>query len=158
LNLEEALTTEMLRKLPAHEVMARTGWGEARGDAASQSPVLWALMNRLRNRHRGARSMHDVALAPKQFSTWNANDPNRAKAAAVDTNDPIYAALVDLSQRIMSGQEADPTAGAEYYHTKGITPNWDFSKLEPAGEFGRHVFYRSRKRADKAATPSPAGD
>jgi N-acetylmuramoyl-L-alanine amidase len=129
-----------------HLVAARTVYGEARGDPASQEAIAHVILNRL-NSGRFGKTIHDVVLKPKQFSAWNPTDPNREVMLRTPAADPRYGKVRDLVLRALSGETPDPTGGAEFYHARGVTPkDWDFSQLEPAGEFGKHLFYRRRAR------------
>ncbi len=150
--LDKSLIAEAMKPGSPLYVLARTAHGEARGDPASQTSVMHSLLNRLKSGYRGAKSLQDLIDQPKQYSAWNPNDPNREQMLNITPEDPAFARIVALAQQVLAGSVKDPTGGAELYHTESITPNWDFSKLEPAGQFGQHVFYRKR-----TSRKTPAG-
>ncbi len=66
------------------DVLARTIWGEARGEGiAGQIAVGWCIRNRVEmDLHNDGRpdwwgeGYEGVCRAPWQFSCWNKNDPN----------------------------------------------------------------------------------
>jgi len=128
------------------DILARTLWGEARGESArGMEAVAAVVMNRLavarrRGRHWWGDSVAGICRAPWQFSCWNAGDPNRAKLLAVDSRDPAFAMALRIARRAMSGRLPDPTGGATHYHAAGVSPAWAAGKA-PSAEIGRHLFY-----------------
>jgi spore germination cell wall hydrolase CwlJ-like protein len=123
------------------DVLARTLWGEARGEgAAGMAAVAAVIVNRLR---RPARFGHDVAAvcqAARQFSCWNEGDANRAKLLAVDARDAAFAAALRIARRALAGALADPVDGACHYHAAGVAPRWARGRA-PCAVVGRHFFY-----------------
>ncbi len=119
--------------LAPEDLAARTVYGEARGDPASQQAVAAVLLNRLAfmRRARPAASMADVALAPRQLSAWNPGDPNRAEMLAVPEEDPVLSGIRGMVAGMMARRLADPTGGATMYHNVGGRPAWDWSALAP---------------------------
>lgn len=91
------------------DVMARTLWGEARGESHTGIvAVAWVILNRARA-DIGADGKPDwwgegiigVCCKPWQFSCWNENDPNRAKMIALKEGDTLFERL-----RFVAGQTA----------------------------------------------------
>jgi spore germination cell wall hydrolase CwlJ-like protein len=125
----------------AVDVLARTLWGEARGEPVrGLEAVAAVVMNRVR---RGGWWGHDVASVctkPSQFSCWNAGDPNRAKLERVDENDRMFRVCVRIARRAVGGSVRDPTHGATHYHVRGTVPAWAHGR-EPSAEIGNHLFY-----------------
>ncbi|MBI5120055.1 MAG: cell wall hydrolase [Rhodospirillales bacterium] len=79
------------------DILARTLWGEARGESkAGREAVARVVLNRVAHaRAKGGRfwwggDIFSVCLKPWQFSCWNANDPNRAKLEAVQEGNKIF--------------------------------------------------------------------
>ncbi|HJR27754.1 MAG TPA: cell wall hydrolase, partial [Pseudomonas sp.] len=62
------------------DVLARTLWGEARGEGLpGQIAVAWAIRNRVNDgkaRSWWGEGYAGVCQAPYQFSCWNKSDPN----------------------------------------------------------------------------------
>lgn len=116
-------------------------WREARGcESEARRGVLHVIRNRAAARFRGD-SLTAVVLAPYQFSSFNARDPN----AALMPN-PKHAgdwrawleccALVDEPG-------PDPTGGALMYHScaPGNFPDWAMPEKQTA-RIGPFWFYR----------------
>lgn len=131
------------------QVLARTLWGEARGEPVrGKEAVAAVVLNRVaRAQARGGRywwggDIVAVCLKPWQFSCWNAADPNRAKLLAVTEADAAFAACLRIARRAVAGSLTDPTAGATHYHARGIHPPWAW-RLAPCAEIGGHLFYNT---------------
>lgn len=128
------------------DVLARTIWGEARGEGrAGQEAVAAVILNRVRlAEERGGwwwgRSVAEVCRRPWQFSCWNENDPNRAKVEAVTPANQSFACCREVARRALAGELADPTGGATHYHAKSILPPWA-RRRTPSAVIGRHLFY-----------------
>lgn len=128
------------------DILARTLWGEARGEgAAGMEAVAAVVMNRvalarIRGRMWWGDSVAEVCRKPWQFSCWNERDPNRAKLLAVSSTDPVFALALRIARRAAAGGLADPTRGATHYHARGIMPGWAAGQV-PVAEIGRHLFY-----------------
>lgn len=62
------------------DILARTLWGEARGEGlAGQIAVAWTIRNRVNDgkaKSWWGEGYAGVCQAPYQFSCWNKNDPN----------------------------------------------------------------------------------
>ena len=66
------------------EYMARTIWGEARGeDEQGKIAVGHVIKNRRDKQTWMGKTIKDVCLKKWQFSCWNENDPNREKILAL---------------------------------------------------------------------------
>lgn len=143
---EAAALTVTARDL---DIAAGTVWGEARGKPPTDDiAVAHVIVNRARlaaayvaRKGRphplfGDGTLAGACLAPWQFSCWNANDPNRAKMAAL--SDVTLAPFKALVQRALI--EPDPTRGATHYHADYVSPAWAAGK-EPTVTLGPHLFY-----------------
>jgi spore germination cell wall hydrolase CwlJ-like protein len=130
------------------DTLARTLWGEARGEPVRGIEAVAAVvMNRVaRARMRGGwwwgDSVLTVCRKPYQFSCWNVTDPNRPKLLAVTADDPVFAICQRVARRAIAGLLPDPTNGATHYHWVGINPSWARGH-GPSAEIGRHIFYNT---------------
>lgn len=133
------------------EIMAKTIYGEARGEGAEgMEAVACVIMNRFRARKwfTGYRekygvkipSIAETCLKPKQFSCWNKNDPNRPLLDKIDAGNEVFSGCLRLAARAMAGELEDFTNGATFYHTKAVRPRWAMHK-SPCYEVGNHLFY-----------------
>jgi N-acetylmuramoyl-L-alanine amidase len=126
------------------DVLARTLWGEARGEpVAGRLAVAWVVLNRVarNSAKRFGATIAEVCRKPFQFSCWNASDPNRAKIERVDVDDPVFRDCLELARQVVNGSlAADPTAGSDHYHANGVQPNWAKGHA-PIRTIGRHRFY-----------------
>jgi len=110
----------------ALDTMARTLWGEARGEGAlGMQAVAAVIVNRVRSRRFGPDAIA-VCRARRQFSCWNEGDSKRA--------------LLIAAGDAQGGLADDPTRGSTHYHARYVNPRWARGKA-PAAEIGRHVFY-----------------
>lgn len=131
----------------AVDVLARTIWGEARGEgSAGMQAVACVVMNRVRVSRELAgywwgNDVIQVCHKPYQFSCWNKDDPNAAAIKKVDQSDLIFATALRIARRAIVGYLDDPTFGATHYHAAGIAPYWAKNK-EPVCVIGRHIFYK----------------
>jgi len=130
----------------AVDVLARTMWGEARGQPkGGMEAVASVVLNRVAvARERGGfwwgNDIISVCQKPFQFSCWNANDPNRAKLMAVDARNMHFATCLRIARRAVNGVLADHTGFATHYHAKSIMPKWAVGKT-PGAVIGDHIFY-----------------
>jgi len=127
------------------DVLARTIWGEARGEEQfGRLGVAAVVLNRLKRGqpHRFGATIADVCLKSKQFSCWNADDPNFEKLKGIDETDRHFRACIEIAARAVNGTFSDPTNGSDHYHTVGVSPAWSKEK-EPAVVIGVHKFYNN---------------
>jgi N-acetylmuramoyl-L-alanine amidase len=131
----------------AVDILARTLWGEARGEPVrGKEAVAAVVMNRIaraRSRAGGywwGNSVETVCLKPWQFSCWNDTDPNAAKLPRVTVTDRQFRICLRIARRAVGGVLDDPTGGATHYHRRGILPPWS-RRLTPSAEIGHHLFY-----------------
>lgn len=129
------------------DVLARTLWGEARGEGAmGMQAVACVILNRVRvarakGRYWWGDDIVAVCQKPYQFSCWNKDDLNYRRLLAVDDADMQYATALRLARRAVHDLLEDSTGGATHYHAAGMTPHW--ARLEkPTAVIGRHIFYR----------------
>lgn len=126
------------------DVLARTIWGEARGEGyAGMQAVANVIMNRVKRGGWYGLTITEVCKKPKQFSCWNANDPNYVKIKNVTTDNNQFLQAVEIARQAVAGTLPDITSGATEYHATNIKPAWNYAKLEEVGVIGNHKFYRS---------------
>ena len=125
-------------------VLARTIWGEARGEGyAGMQAVANVIMNRVKRGGWYGLTVTEVCKKPYQFSCWNVNDPNYAKIKNVTTDNNQFLQALEIARQAVAGTLPDITSGATEYHAISIKPNWNYAKLEEVGVIGNHKFYRS---------------
>lgn len=126
----------------AIDIMARTAWGEARGEGPEgMRAVCHVIMNRANKGGWWGSSVVQVAQKPWQFSAWNENDPNRAKLQAVNDNDPEFRQALEIAEAVYNGELEDSTDGATHYHANWMRPAWADDALISA-QIGQHTFYK----------------
>lgn len=132
----------------AVDTLARTLWGEARGEPVRGIEAVAAVVvNRVRRAVAEGGcwwggSVIDVCRKPWQFACWNPSDPNRAKLMAVGPSDPVFATCLRVARRAMAGVLPDPTGGATHYHRVGAHPAWAAGCV-PSAEIGNGVFFNT---------------
>ncbi len=129
------------------DVLARTIWGEARGEgSAGMSGVAAVIMNRLRiaEHHEDGywwgNTIIQICQKPYQFSCWNVDDPNLSKLLAMDERDLYFTTAKRIARRYVYARGDDVTGGATHYHARGITPSWAVRE-KPVAVIGNHIFY-----------------
>ncbi|MEI6986833.1 MAG: cell wall hydrolase [Rhodospirillaceae bacterium] len=130
----------------AVDTLARTLWGEARGEPVRGIEAVAAVVvNRVRvaTKHGGmwwGSTIIGVCRKPYQFSCWNTSDPNYPKLMAVKPGQPVFDSCLRIARRAISGVLPDPTDGATHYHTRSVHPTWAQGRV-PCAEIGCHLFY-----------------
>jgi spore germination cell wall hydrolase CwlJ-like protein len=138
------------------DTLARTLWGEARGEGkAGMEAVAAVIMNRV-NLDIGKDGKPDwwgegvegVCRKPWQFTCWSIGDANLHKIDRVTASDVQFAQALDIAKRAVAGELADPTGGATHYVTEAVLPRTSWARLEngmpriPTAQIGRHVFFK----------------
>lgn len=134
------------------QVLALTGYGEARGEPVTGLiAVMQVVMNRVAD-PRWPATVPGCCLQPWQFSCWNRNDPNRAlllviagalaegRAMPGAARRPMAEAL-HVADGVMTRAYRDLVFGACHYHAQGVSPNWARGR-KPITTIGHHLFYR----------------
>lgn len=125
----------------AADVLARTLWGEARGEgSAGMQAVANVVMNRAARGGWWGDDIIGVCQKPYQFSCWNKDDPNYRQLLAVDGRDLYFATAQRIARRAVYGRLDDITGGADHYHAAGISPYWAQGQ-KPCAVIGNHIFY-----------------
>lgn len=130
------------------DVLARTLWGEARGEgSAGMQAVACVILNRVKHARAQeagnfwwGNTIIQVCQKPYQFSCWNRSDPNFQKLQNVDEKDLYFATAVRIARRALAGALDDISQGATHYHAAGIEPYWARGQ-KPCAVIGRHIFY-----------------
>lgn len=141
------------------------------GEAGGESDVgLAGVAHVLKNRSLDSRwggSISDVALAPKQFSTWNSgpggNRPQRYKPGT-----PAYERAGRVYDAVMAGKTVDPTGGATHYYSpagmktlvaggsqNNLIPRWLEKEAKASGgtiKIGGHIFVGKTNHKGGAGT------
>ncbi len=131
----------------ALDILARTLWGEARGECETgRRAVAWVVRNRAQRApaYGWPAAVDAVCLQPWQFSCWNANDPNRALLQRLSEEDPLYLACLETARLVTEGGVDDPTHGADHYLNPAAVrrlPRWAKGR-SPVAVVGAHHFHR----------------
>jgi spore germination cell wall hydrolase CwlJ-like protein len=131
----------------AVDTLARTIWGEARGEGtAGMEAVANVVMNRVAfSRARGGywwgNTVEEVCRKPWQFSCWNPTDPNVLKLRQLTTADTQFRQAITIAAAAVDGRLPDRTGGATHYHAPSVRPAWRVSAVKTA-MIGAHTFYR----------------
>lgn len=130
------------------EIVAKTIYGEARGEYYSQNGGLSSLIavaNVIYNRFNqsGEKCVENVCVKPKQFSCWNSNDPNLAVIENVTEIDPVYRICQQTAVNVLSENWPDITKGATHYYSDSLknSPYWAVG-VDPTVKIGKHIFLK----------------
>ncbi|RON33737.1 cell wall hydrolase [Pseudomonas brassicacearum] len=130
------------------DILARTLWGEARGESLTgQIAVAWAIRNRVEDGKAMSwwgEGYASVCQAKYQFSCWNSNDPNFAYlsgAKQIPFRELAQARIA--ADQVIEGKVPDPTGGATHYYatTMPKPPTWTKGATQTL-KLGRHVFFK----------------
>jgi N-acetylmuramoyl-L-alanine amidase len=129
------------------DILARTLYGEARGDypkvgVAAFIAVANVIMNRFKGKGRYGHTLLDVCLKPRQFSCWNSTDPNRQLIQGEDIEkETLFQIAKKTAMKVALGIWPDLTLGSDHYHAIYCKPAWaKHEKLKMI--LGRHIFYK----------------
>lgn len=121
------------------ETAARTVWGEARGESQEgRVAVARVIVNRWRA--DSSATLEAVCRKPKQFSCWNADDPNAHKARDVQWDDATLRACLSAVLEALDPKRPDPTHGSKHYHVTNMQAWWASGRT-PVVTIGHHHFY-----------------
>jgi N-acetylmuramoyl-L-alanine amidase len=129
------------------DVLARTMWGEARGQGnEGLKAVACVVLNRVaiaqkRGRYWWGNTIIQVCQKPYQFSCWNRSDPNFKKLQAVDKRNLYFATCLRIARRAVLDLLEDNTGGATHYHANYVDPYWAKDEV-PTITIGDHIFYK----------------
>ena len=127
------------------DILARTIWGEARGEGSSgMTAVANVIMNRVRHPRWWGHDIENVCRTPYQFSAWNPGDPNLSKLLCVSIEDPQFLEATKIAGDAVGGLLADNTCGATSYYDASMIdnpPHWAIGR-QPCARIGRLLLYR----------------
>lgn len=96
------------------DILARTIWGEARGEPpGGMEAVAAVIANRARNPRWWGHDIISVCRKPHQFSCWNTGDPNLPKMLCVTPDDQAFSQALAIAERAVFGDLPDTTGGAD---------------------------------------------
>jgi hypothetical protein len=133
------------------DILAWTMLGEAGGQGQQgMSDVAHVVLNRLNAGGYGG-SIQDVALAPKQFSTWNSGSGGNDPKGKYPKDSQEFQRARQIAEQVIAGQIPGPPGRPLDYNSDDITPYWASSK-DNNGTYTRngHTFYPS--------VPAPPGE
>ena len=128
------------------EVMAKTLYGEARGESvAGIEAVANVILNRVKYAmQKGSfwcgNTITEVCHKPFQFSCWNEQDVNFPLLKKDLLKDPVYQICYRIARRAIAGCLKDNTRGATHYHALYCNPSWSRCAV-PCAQIGGHLFY-----------------
>jgi hypothetical protein len=133
-----------------HEIMAKTLWGEARGESTEgQIAAAFVMRNRAERVEFAGRlvgsdgAVAKICLAPWQFSCWNTDDPNRGQMLKLAPAE--YSKQYDIAGDVLESVIQDPTNGADYYHNRFMQPYPAWAAVyKQTAVIGNHIFYDGR--------------
>ena len=133
----------IMKKNSDIETVARTIWGEARGEGnVGMQAVANVIVNRAKQPTRYGIGLAGVCLKPKQFSCWNKDDPNYQQMLDVDDNDDdAYRTALKIAAKAVAGTLDDVTGKANHYHSVYVSPSWADPSKKTA-QIGSHIFYK----------------
>jgi spore germination cell wall hydrolase CwlJ-like protein len=130
------------------DILARTLWGEARGEGtAGQVAVAWTIRNRVfdgKSNSWWGEGYAGVCQAKYQFSCWNKSDPNYPfLSGAREIPFRELAQCRIAADQVIDSKVPDPTGGATHYYALSmkVAPDWA-TKARRTLQLGRHVFYK----------------
>jgi cell wall hydrolase len=130
------------------DAIALTLYGEARGEGTrGRIAVACVLRNRLRSGKWGG-TYEGVCLARKQFSCWNATDPNSRRLLdelkRVQAGDPIDRTLREcyaLADVLLNEDVIRQVGQAMHYYADSIAPPKWAATGELVASVGHHKFF-----------------
>jgi spore germination cell wall hydrolase CwlJ-like protein len=131
------------------DTLARTLWGEARGEGElGIRAIACVIKNRFNERKwysflNGTHTIAGVCKKPWQFSCWNKSDPNYKKMLSVTLeNDPAFKVCWQAAGEAVDGYIDDITFGANHYFATWIKrPKWA-ENMKFCCSIGQHNFYK----------------
>ena len=137
-----------MRSVYALFMLSLCVWREARSqDRRGKIAVAWVIRNRAeRPGWWGGPDIPSVITKPRQFSCFNADDPQVTKWPAQDSGD--WRECQEVADAVLTGAVPDPTSGADHYYAtwmdeKKVAPSWA-EDMEPLVTIGDHKFFRSK--------------
>lgn len=125
------------------DVLARTLWGEARGEGElGMHAVANVVINRVAKPRWWGRDVAAVCLYPFQFSCWDDGDPNLPKLRSVTSGDKQFMTALRIAADAVNGKLPDITKGATSYKTAALPwPHSWGTERPPLIAIGSQEFY-----------------
>ncbi len=127
------------------DVLARTLWGEARGEGfAGMVAVGFTIKNRAARPGWWGKDITSVCQHPWQYSCWNVKDPNYTYlSGARPIPSAEYVKAREAALVVLAGRQPDPTGGATHYYSTSLKtpPTWSVKATQTV-QIGRHRFFR----------------
>jgi N-acetylmuramoyl-L-alanine amidase len=146
--------------LDEKEVIARTAYGEARGEGRDGlAGVIHTIKNRVcwPGRKAWGSTFRDVCLKPGQFDCWSPKDPNYKLLLELSAEDPELVAIRELVDRCLDGRYPDPTAGATFYYNPLVVvpAPWWARATKPSAVIRHHTFHKVPPFRDQLTGVAP---
>lgn len=132
----------------ALDTMARTIWGEARGESwIGKLAVAHVILNRVKADAWWGKDIEGVCRHPYQFSCWNEGDRNRPLLEVIELASNLqFRESLAAAAAATFNLEPDPTEGCTHFMTvsrraKGWPASWEEPR-EPVCQIGVHLFFR----------------
>jgi spore germination cell wall hydrolase CwlJ-like protein len=134
------------------DTLARTLWGEARGEGEPGMEAIAAVvLNRLQRstrqggRHWWGATIAAICRARLQFPCWNPANPDRRTLLVLDSQDGDFRRARAIAARAASGLLPDPTFGATHYRSAGSPwpSSWGHPR-QPLATIGARAFFNLR--------------
>lgn len=125
-------------------ILAKTLWGEARGEGVlGMQAVACVILNRVAKPRWWGSTITGVCLKAWQFSCWNPGDPNARKLESLGEDAPGFREALDVARQAIAGTLDDITHGADHYYALSMKtpPRWAL-KAEPVAVIGGHAFFK----------------
>lgn len=124
------------------DILARTIYGEARGDGFdSMLGVANVVVNRLKTPRRFGGCIREVCLKPYQFSCWLKKDLNYPVVSCTNIEDALFEMSSRIAYEVMSGELPDNTDGANHYYSSIISPPYWADEMFFTVQWGQHRFF-----------------
>ncbi len=119
--------------------MAQAGYYEARGEKEDGiAAVMHVIKNRASHPFLWPSSFKEVVAQKKQFSYTHDGSLKRGF-----TDNLSYVKVKAIAWDVYTGTKEDPTKGAQYYHSKNVSPSWN-RNLDKTLIIGNHIFYKRK--------------
>ena len=122
------------------DTLARLVYGEARNQSyQGMKAVAHVVLNRVA---KGSpdHTIVKAATRHKQFSCFDANDPNFKLTQTVSLADNLFQCCMNAALEAI--REPDFTKGATHYHTHAVSPSWSKGKT-PCLIIEDHKFFNN---------------
>ena len=127
-------------------LLALCVWREARGEPVEgKVAVACSIRNRVAYPSWWGRDWHTVILKPRQYSSFNADDPNATKWP--DEHEAAWQSCLEIADAVYTEVTADTTGGADSYYDISIPPPaWAMPERHTI-DVGKLKFYRLRPQS-----------